>query len=623
MKRPFKQHRPFFSSPANLSKRRANWLILPALWTGLKRLCMGLGFIVLINMVIGVFILSAIQSGESAQSLPSEMVLFLEFEGGLDEVPQQPSFSDPFVGKTLTVQQMVDSINHAADDPRVQGILARMRSGSFSMAHVGELRAALKHFRDAGKFAYIYSSSYGDGGGGLGRYYLASAFDEIWMQPLGVVSITGVHAEMPFLRGVLDKVGVEPEFIKREDYKTAYENLTNRHISPENKEMMERLVDDVRAQILDTIPSERGISKESFEALVDKGLFTAKDALDAKLITHADYGDVLMENIAEKVTGARDIDQLNMVKIKNYAKQALPEEGGILGFGKSRVALVYAVGAIMPSAEGGAPMGGGNQVAAADEIAPAILDAAKDDEIKAIILRVDSPGGSPTASESILRAVEKAKEAGKPVIVSMGPTAASGGYWISAYGDKIFAQPATITGSIGVIGGKFSFAEVLQKLDVSFEGVSWGKNSGMWAIDRPFSESEAARINLMLDDVYDSFLARVAKGRKMDVAAVDKIAGGRVWSGLRAKEIGLVDELGGLSDALDFTAVSLGKQGRDDLEVVIIPAPKTALEAFAELIEGEVSFKNQLRDILAPISQMMHVRENPRDFMTYEELRIQ
>ncbi len=551
-----------------------------------------LGFVMILNAVLMLMLMPVLMGGGggAVPSFPDDMILYVELEDGFSELSEGGSFSDPFAPESLTVRQIVDALDVATLDPRVKGMVARMRSGNFALTQVYEVREALMRFRAAGKFAHIYSSSFGGSGGGLGRYYLASAFDEIWMQPLGIVTISGISAEIPFLRGVLDKIGVQPQFFQRKDYKTAYESLTNKKISKYNKEAMEVLIADIRDELMGIIPAERGIEKKVFERLVDKGLFTAQEAEKAGLITKADYGDVLLDNIAEAMTGERDAEALDFVDFDEYAHVVLTERQGGAGLmggsSKPKVALVYAVGAIMPDEDGG-PMSGG-QVAAASEIAPAILRASKDENVKAIILRVDSPGGSPTASESILRAVEKAKERGKIVVVSMGSVAASGGYWISAYADRIFVLPTTLTGSIGVVGGKFSLSALSEKLGVNWAKISWGKNAGMWSMNTPFNASEAERINAMMDQVYDSFLERVSKGRGMEEAAVDKVAGGRVWTGRRAVDVGLADDIGGLNAALDYAAVAIGEDDHHDLQVEIFPKPKTVFEEIIELLEGQV-----------------------------------
>jgi protease-4 len=624
-KKSFKSHRPLFSSPAHAAAKNAKikWRVLPIIWMALKRMATVLGFVLIINMVVMLLVLPAVLSGggTAAISLPDDMVLYVEFEDGFAEMAEPGGFMDPFAPPPMTVREIVDTINAAADDDRVSGMVARMRSGQFGLTHVYEVRTALAKFRAAGKFAHIYSSSFGEGNG-LGRYYLASAFDEIWMQPLGIVTISGISADIPFMRGTLDKLGVRPQFYQRKDYKTAYESLTSKGISKYNKEATESLIADIRDELLSTIPAERGMDAKAFSNLVDKGLFTAQEAQAAGLITTADYGDVLLDNIAEELTGARDIEGLEFVDLDDYAAIRTAKAEKARG---AKVALIYVTGAIMPDENGGGLSGG--QVAAASEIAPAILRASKDDDVEAIVLRVDSPGGSPSASESILRAVERAQARGKIVVVSMGSMAASGGYWVSAYADRIFVLPTTLTGSIGVVGGKFSIAELSEKIGVNWDSVSWGKNAGMWSMNTPFNASEAERINAMMDQVYDSFLERVSKGRGMDIAAVDKLAGGRVWTGMRAVEHGLADEIGGLNDALDYVAEAVGADDRAALSVEILPKPKTALELIVEMLEGQVSMgkavkaQAEVMEMFAPALDAVNVRAR-QPVSTYETLRL-
>lgn len=626
----FRQHRPLYPNtlPPSVEKPKMKWKVLPILWLALKRIAMTLGFVLLINIFIAITIIPALIPDEAATpTLPKEMVLFMSLEDGFAEVPPPATFSDPFAGEVMTVRNIVDTLDHARDDERVKGLVARMNVGSFALTQSTEVRAAVKRFRDSGKFAYIYSSSYGEGGGGLGRYYLASAFEQIWMQPLGVVSITGVQAELPYFRDTLDKIGVRPQFFKRKDYKTAFESITDRNISRENRQTMEQIIGGIREQFMEEVPEDRGISESELRALVNKGLLTAPEAEAAGLITHMNYPDVLLDDVAEIVTGERDSDLLELIDMDAYFANVQEKKSSLLGGGKPKVALVYAVGAVMPSADsGGLPADG---VAAADEIAPAIMNAADDYDIEAIVLRIDSPGGSPAASEAILRAVDMAQQEGKPVIVSMGSTAASGGYWIAAYADKIYALPNTITGSIGVVGGKFVFSELLDKVGVNMAEISWGKNAGLWSSTSRFTNSEAERFNAMLDNVYDNFIQRVAKGRGMTEQDVDKIAGGRVWTGAKALDVGLVDELGGLQEALDHAAVVVGESDRNDVEIVVYPKPKTPFEAFFELLDGQVQtyqrslkVQEQFLGIAEPVLHQWSIMENPELYSTYEPLRL-
>jgi len=584
--------RPLFAQNAPVKKRSlfdAQFSFLPAVWGWVKRIAMGLGFLALFQFVVLLFLLPVIMKGPIAPPLPSAVVLYLDLDEPLSDVPAQASFADPFAPVSMTLREHVNVIRAAADDARVQGMVVRLRNAPISLTQSYELHQALDAFKDAGKFAHIYSTSYGEGVGGMGRYYFASAFDQIWMMPLGIVSVAGLNAELPYFREGLGKLGVEPQFFQRNEYKTAYESVTNREMSAQNREMMERLLDDLRVELSEGIAAHRGVAVSQFEALVDVGLLTAQEALDGGLITHADYVDVLIEDIKEATTGDRSASDELFVTFGQYAAQMDAVKS------QEKIALIHAVGAIMPRADGGAPLGASG-VAAADEIAPAILAAADDEDVAAIVLRIDSPGGSPTASESILRAIEKAKEKDKRIVVSMGAAAASGGYWIAAYADEIFVMPSTITGSIGVVGGKFSLAALWDKMGVNWERLGWGENAAVMSFNTPFSKGEAARFNVMLDAIYEAFIARVSKGRDMAPEAVEAIAGGRVWTGVRAVENGLADQIGGLQDALEFAAVESGFEGVDEVEVIVLPKPKSPFEELVMLLEGQVSLGRFMRE---------------------------
>jgi protease-4 len=629
------RHRPLFSSavPRAVQKPQIKWKILPILWLAFKRMCFFLGASILLSAFIGVYMASFV-SNNAAPSFPDEMVLYLPLEGEVLEVPPEASLSDPFAPAQPTVHDIIYAIDQAAADPKVKGMLARLDNVSLSLTHIQEIRAAIRRFKDAGKFTKIYSSSYGEATGGLGRFYLASIFDEIWMQPLGIVTINGIKAEVPYLRPVLDKIGITPHFFQREAHKTAYESLTDAQMSPENRAMLTGIVEAIRGQVMQAVPGERGIDQAKFQALIDQGLFTAQEALDAGLITHMDYADVLVDGIRADITGDVESDTPLFVDVGSYAQHAYSKQHDMSFLHKKPgVALIYAVGAIMDSrvnslGQGGVFLMGG--VAASDEIAEAIALAAEDEDIDTIVLRVDSPGGSPIASERILRALDNAKRKdGKNIVVSMGATAASGGYWVAAHADRIFAMPTTITGSIGVVGGKFAFGDLTKKIGVNWDdSVQWGENAGMWSINTPFTASETERVNAMLDQVYNAFLQRVAEGRKMSIEDVRKIAGGRVWTGERAREVGLVDQLGGLETALDYAATLSGKQTSDDIDVIVLPRPKSQLEQILELlghqgaIYGGQGVQLQLFNMIQPVLQHLAVLSG-QSASVYEPVRIE
>lgn len=585
-------------APVKHKKRRLGGI----LWGILKRTCMTLGAFVLITSLIGAFSTASLFK-QSTPDLPDQMVLFLKLEGEIQETQTQGGFPDPFAVAKPTLHTLISTLDKGRDDPRVKGLYVRLTGGAqLQLTQIQELRNAIKRFQDSGKFAFIYAPSYGEGGG-LGAYYFASAFKNIWMQPVGVVSVTGMRADVPFARKSLEKLGVEPEFLQRKEYKSAYESLSRSSMSAANREAMTVLLNDLQDTIVGDMAADRGIEPAAFMRLVDKGLFTSAAALESGLVTRIGYADMLAGDIAEVISGNRDDVEKVFVPLKQYAAAAHTKASKTL----KKVALVHVNGTIMPSSVNAslpdmpavsvfspeiamlsaqAPLGIGDSVAAADKIAPAIFAAADDPHIQTIVVRIDSPGGSPSASETILRSIQRAKTKGKTVVVSMGMAAASGGYWIASGADYIFASPSTLTGSIGVVGGKFSLAGLWDNLDINWESVGWGKNAGLWSLNTPFSESEKVQIGLMLDQVYNGFIDRVASGRHMTPEQVERIARGRVWSGKAALENGLVDAQGGLTDTLDYVAQLNGVQSRKDLDIVVMPKPKTPLEQFIELVES-------------------------------------
>lgn len=623
--------RSLFSSPVpkDVRKPKVKWRILPVLWLALKRGAMLIGFMVMLSSLISIYTLSFLVE-QKKQIVPEKAALYIDFKEAITEIPQDPSLSVPFPSDQSTLFNYVKAIEMAKHDERILGIVARMRDGvSFSLAQAQEMRKAIKSFQQSGKFTYIYSSSFGGSGGGLARYYLASAFDEMWMQPLGIVAINGINAEIPFFRDTLREVGVTPNFFQKKEYKSAYESFTNSEMSEANRESMRALIDDMKSEFVKGISESREISESDFLEFVDRGIFTSQEALDSKLVDRIDYSDVLLDTIREKVAGNPDSDKDVLMSLKDYI-ELLDKETASAIRQKPKVALVYVAGAIMSgSIESSSPSVLLNDgIAASNVIAPAIFDAAEDEDIEAIIVRVDSPGGSPTASESILRAIEKAREEGKTVIVSMGGAAASGGYWVSAYADRIFVSPMTITGSIGVVGGKFAAPDLWDKIGTNWESVKWGENAEMWSVNSNFDASASERMNAMLDNVYENFIQRVAKGRNMSVENVDTIAKGRVWSGKAALTNGLADEEGGLMDAINHAATLSGGTDFRDVQIQIFPKPKTALEQFIALVNGEeVSLgKPNLHDVLIttlqPIIKPAVMASEPENFMIYDPLSV-
>ncbi len=583
-----------------VKEKRWNWPRI--IGKALAKTCMVIGAVVLVSVFLAGFLSGAMK--RTGPVMPSEMILTLNLEYGVGERPRTPTLADPFPFRRPTVREIVDTLEKAAEDERVKALLVKMESTGIGLAHIEEIRPAIEKFRASGKTTRIYSSSYGGIGSGLGTFYLASAFDEIWMQPVGMVSFSGLAFEVPYARELLDKIGARPQFFQREEYKNAMESFTNRSMSAASRETFESIADDFYARALKDIEARRNIPGFKLKELIDKGLLTGPEALEAGLIDRLDYADVLVTETRESLGFEEQEEKPEMISLGRYSQAKQQSRFALRG--KKGVALVYATGTIMPSAEGE------RGIAAADEIAGAINTAMKDDSVDAIILRVDSPGGSPAASETIHRAIVRAQARGKMVIVSMGSVAASGGYWIAADAERIFALPSTLTGSIGVVMGKFELSQLWEKVGVNWEGIRRGRNAEMWSINEPFDPSEEARMNALIDHTYDSFLERVADGRELSLDQVREVAKGRAWTGTEAVANGLVDELGGLNDALDYVAGRFDLESRRDLNVTVLPKPQSAIEQLADILGAQVAIGRFLQSFMPYTEDLQSVMNAAR-----------
>lgn len=532
-------------------------------------------------------------SGYTPPALPDKILLTYDFESGLSEVVGKPSLHQPLLRPATTLQEVVEALDHAAKDDRVKGFAARMKDAQFNVAQIQELRDAILKFRETGKFAYIYSDSFGGFSSGMGDYYLASAFDQIWLQPIGVVAVNGIAMEVPFVKGLLDKIGVSAQFGHKGTYKSAPESLTLSEMSKPHREMMESLARDISGQIEEGISKTRPFDK----ALIDQSPFTDKEALDKKLVDKIGYYDEMLDAAREKaeldaeiktveLTGYSFVDgttKLNLGMGGYVAKFAHKTAPASVYKDKAIIALVYGVGDIVPFSSSGSFAGFGEGGMSAEKIVEAFQSVTDDENVAAVVFRIDSPGGSPEAAESIRRAILLTQKKGKPVVVSMGGYAASGGYWVAAPADKIVAQPGTLTGSIGVFGGKLEMSGLWDKLGVNWDSVAEGKNARMWSSNKPFTDAEFEKFESMLGNIYDSFIDRVAEGRGLSKDKVGEIAEGRVWTGKQAKEIGLVDELGGLNRAVEIAKELAKLDPAQEVPVLQYPPKKSTLEMFIDL----------------------------------------
>ncbi|WP_061297113.1 signal peptide peptidase SppA [Herbidospora cretacea] len=476
--------------------------------------------------------------GKMRQRRTSPLMLELDLTEGLTDAPPADPVSALLSMRRARLSDVIGGLRRARRDPRVKGLIVKIGGQPLGLAMVQEIRNAVVHFRAAGKLTVAWADSYGEVANGTVPYYLASAFEKVYLQPSGDVGLTGVAIEQRFLKGALGKLDIDYQVGQRHQYKTAANTFTQDHMTDAHKEMTGRLAESLTEQLVAGIAEGRGLEPKRVRELIDQGPFYGQEAVAAGLVDGLKYRD---EVYADHVPQ----DAL-LLYVARYVKAQLPK---MPHPGEQVVALVHGHGAIRLGRSGRSPLGGGSAMGS-DTISAAIRAARRDDKVRAIVFRVDSPGGSYTASDSIWREVILARRAGKPVVVSMGDVAASGGYFVSMAADVIFAQPGTLTGSIGVFGGKAVLGGLLDRLGISTEIVAEGANAGMFSSTRPFSDSQWARINTWLDRVYDDFLTKVAEGRGLERDRAESLARGRVWTGADARDNGLVDQLGGVEDAL-------------------------------------------------------------------------
>ena len=521
----------------------------------------GFLFFALVILAAGVWLFA----GGREKGLGAANVLFLDLTKPLAEAAPDDGLGRVLFGEEFTLRDVLDGIERGAADSSVKGIVARLGDGELGTAQIQELRDAIAGFRAKGKFAFGYAESFGELGSGMRSYYLATAFDQVWLQPMGEVGLVGLRVEMPFLRGLFEKLGLEPRFDHRREYKTAMNIFTESAMTPPHREETEALLHSAFDQMVDGIAQGRRLDPGRVRALIDEGPFDTKQALDAHLIDHLGYRD-------DAVAAARSRagENAQLAALTRYLDAAgRPHQSG------PTIAVIYGTGLITSGKGSSNPLSGSGFLGA-DSLARAFRLASEDSDVRAILFRIDSPGGSATASETIWREVKRARDAGKPVIVSMGNVAGSGGYYIAAPADKIVAEPATLTGSIGVVGGKVLLNGLSEKLGITWDGVQLGRNAGINSAVDDFTPAERERFEHSLDYVYEGFKDRVAQGRKLGADAVEAIAKGRVWIGADAKTRGLVDALGGFETALALAKSAAGIAAGSDVTLETFPPPSNA-----------------------------------------------
>jgi protease-4 len=567
------------------------WEIVKSVLNGIAKAIVLAVILILILVLVGVF---------SGDGISANTVLELDLRKSMDD-KSRPSLLDLGDGN-LSIMDVVMGLDRAARDARVKGVLLRVGSGDLSMPKAEELRDALKHFKESGKFVIAHSQSFYSGG--LGDYTAAAAADQIWMQPVGTFFSSGASSTTLFFKGLFDKVNATPQFVQRYEYKNAANVFNETDFTPAHREATLRVLQSWYDSALAEMATDRKLDRTQLVAVLDASPSTVETVKDKGLITNIGYDDE-----ARDAAKARAGQGATITRFNRYVQATRGRN--IYAAGASTIALVHAAGDIVEGESEGALSDATNSIAG-DTFSQAIRDAAADRNVKAILLRVDSPGGSAIASDQILQALKKARAAGKPIVVSMGSVAASGGYYISVAADKIVAEPGTLTGSIGVLWGKVAVGKSLELAGLEGRELGVGKNALFLSGMAPWTPDQLAEVNEQADLVYADFTQKVAMGRKLPLERVQQVARGRVWTGADAKERGLVDELGGFWTAVADVKQLAGIAPDARVAFKTYPAPRGIVGAVSRLIGDSSASLKALEGLdalmqAAPVKTLMEM----------------
>jgi protease IV len=495
-----------------------------------------MGALTLLSSVLIVVLIVAATRGPG---VPGQTILELNLEQGLVEhIPDDP-LAGILARRQVTVRSIVEALHRGAEDDRVVGLVARVGSG-IGMARAEEVREAVLRFRRSGKPAILYSESFGEFGPGHSGYYVATAFDSIFLQPSGDLGLTGLLVEAPFARGTLDRLDIQPRISQRHEYKTAGNMFTERGFTEPDREAVGTVVESILEHFVTAVSQTRRLTPEQVRAALSSGPLLGEEAVRAGLVDRLAYRDEVYDSLRARLGG----DRTRFL----FAQEYLGRAGGPYERGRT-VALIYGVGQVQRGSSEFDPLSSGASMGS-ETVTKAFREAIEADHVRAILFRVDSPGGSYVASDAIWREVVRARQAGKPVVVSMGNVAGSGGYFVAMGANHVVALPSTITGSIGVLAGKAVTEEFWERFGISWDTIRIGGNATIWSPIYDFSEEEWQRLQVSLDRIYLDFTTKVAQSRNLTMEQVDQAARGRIWSGSDALRLGLVDELGGFEAAI-------------------------------------------------------------------------
>ena len=563
-----------------------------------------IGILLLVGLVGALITVGAHKAKGTTTKIDENSYLVFDLSTNITDAPTQIDFSDFSDSKasTLQLRSVTRGLDIATKDERIKGILL---VGSFNPTGLGsgfaalsEVRNALLRFKASGKpiRAFLESADTRD-------YYIESVANEIDMDPYGMLYMPGLATEPMFYAGLFEKYGIGVQVTRHGKYKSYVEPYTRKDMSPENKEDTKRLLESLWGSLLGDISKPRQLSPELIQAVVDKeGLLKPEAALASHLVDRTIYKDTLLAELKKETGNTESKDPFKQVSFDSYLKL----HDADLSSAKQAIGIVYAEGDIV---DGEGQMGD----IGSESFSREIRRLRQDDTIKAIVLRVNSPGGSASAAEMIQRELRLARQT-KPVIVSMGSYAASGGYWISAYGNHIFAEPTTITGSIGVFGIHFNIKKLANDFGVTFDGVKTGKFADVMTISKPKTDEELAVFQRMVDWMYGQFIAKVSEGRKMDAVLVEEIAQGRVWTGKEAIKIGLVDQIGGLSDAIHYAAKEVNLK---NYRLEEYPGKKDLADAITHLINKSLPDQSESKGVLSVLQNV--IKEQLHELKTYND----
>lgn len=548
--------------------------------------------------------LAALMHGKTVSVKP-DSTLVMSFNQPLQETPPDPFLTELFHSDVYSVYQVTSSLDKAAIDPRIKNVLIDLRGFSAGLGQIQDVREAVADFRKKShKQVWTYFESTGNGG-----YYLASATDQIYAPPSAYLALTGLAAQVPFYRGVLDHFGIEPQLYHIGAYKSYSDTFMNKTMSEAQKVATNAILDSLYGQLIDGISRGRNIPVAAVEDIINKKSLLMGSQLEALKLVDGEWYEDQVTDALRKANGNKE--KWRHVSLRSYLKdnRVNPSSGAT-----KTIAIVVASGGIVSGEGSGTSMGSGKNIGSAT-VTKWLEKAARDSSVKAVVFRVNSPGGSGLASDVIWREVELLKKK-KPVVVSMSDVAGSGGYYISMGADAIVAQPGTITGSIGVVSGKFVFKGLLDRFEYNQEALTRGKNSTMMSAYSKFTPEQEKLINDQMHGFYDMFVNKAAQGRHTTYDKIDKIGQGRIWSGEDALKNGLVDKLGGIDTAIALAKERAGIKASEKVKIKLYPAPRSFLETLFNTDVEEVARARTISKLPPQLARAYEDYENLKPLLS-------